>query len=404
MENIKKAALQFKEKLSKQSLKSMLKEAVSNNDTVASKSLLYKIADRTSDPADVEEILEFVWKALKSPTKEWKKVSKTLALLDTIIKVGDPRALHQLRDSILKIRVLESFSCKENGVEKADCVKQKATRICYMLSNKGILEMERNNAINQRERFVGISSRDPGSYFSSEPAYSSHESGYLAPSAYEPPATDQKPNKVDLFANTTVKRNTNTSKSAGLPKTQQPDIFSAPKPPEPASADLPDIFVNTAPQVDIFPAQKQTTEVFLQDVFKPTKNYESEQNTIDQIDLLQTDQKPLSAGGLFDNINLKKPKQTQNIFENLTLSQKPNVSATNKTDTPKASLPADLFSQPKPTQSSEPIKVKSNMATEKAPETKVDPARFEQKLFDMDELASALSTNSRTMPFNKYYY
>lgn len=403
MENIKKAALQFKEKLSKQSLKSMLKEAVSNNDTVASKSLLYKIADRTSDPADVEEILEFVWKALKSPAKEWKKVSKTLALLDTIIKVGDPRALHQLRDSILKIRVLESFSYKENGVEKADFVKQKATSICYMLSNKGILEMERNNAINQRERFVGISSRDPGSYLPSESVYSSsQESGYLAPSAYEPPATDQKPNKVDLFANTTVKRNTGTSKSAGLPKTQQPDIFSAPKAPEPASADLPDIFTNTAPQVDIFPAQKQTTEVFPQDIFKP-KNYESEQNTIDQIYLLQTDQKPLSAG-LFDNINLKKPKQTQNIFENLTLSQKPNVSDATKTETQKTSLPADLFSQPKPTQSSEPVKVKSNMVTEKAPETKVDPARFEQKLFDMDELASALSTNSRTMPFNKYYY
>ncbi|CAG9312907.1 unnamed protein product [Blepharisma stoltei] len=184
MESLKKAAVNFKDKLTKTGLERLIIESTMNDDAIPPKTTQLAIADRTISQIDIETIMRVLWENLKSPEREWKKINKTLCLIHSLLLSGSPRMVNELRDSAHKLKGFETFSYRENGViEKGGPVRDKARQISYLLANAGLLEEERENSRRNREKYVGISSDEYGRSGNSSGYSGGYSGGYSSGSS-----------------------------------------------------------------------------------------------------------------------------------------------------------------------------------------------------------------------------
>ena len=62
--------------------------------------------------------MKHLWAMFNSKPKEWKRIAKTLHVIDYLVKNGAPRVIADLKDDLYKIRQYENFSFKDqNGIE-----------------------------------------------------------------------------------------------------------------------------------------------------------------------------------------------------------------------------------------------------------------------------------------------
>lgn len=62
--------------------------------------------------------MKHLWAMLNSRPKEWKRIAKTVHVIDYLVKNGAPRCIQDIKDDLYKIRQFENFKYKEsNGVE-----------------------------------------------------------------------------------------------------------------------------------------------------------------------------------------------------------------------------------------------------------------------------------------------
>ena len=118
MEGLKRAALQFKDRITKTPLEREILEATNNDNWGVSTANLQQIAEKTFNHGESEIIMRFIWKNLKVDGKEWRKMYKTLNLVEHILKFGSSRAVEEIRDNTFKIRTLQDFSYRDEGVER----------------------------------------------------------------------------------------------------------------------------------------------------------------------------------------------------------------------------------------------------------------------------------------------
>ena len=63
-------------------------------------------------------ILKHLWGMLKSKPKEWRRISKSIHVMDYLVKNGAPRVIQDIKDDLYKVRAFQDFVFKEaNGVE-----------------------------------------------------------------------------------------------------------------------------------------------------------------------------------------------------------------------------------------------------------------------------------------------
>lgn len=60
-------------------------------------------------------IMKFIWKRLDSDNKEWRRILKTLHLIEYLTKNGAPRCVGEFRDAIFKVRSFSDFFLVEGG-------------------------------------------------------------------------------------------------------------------------------------------------------------------------------------------------------------------------------------------------------------------------------------------------
>ena len=62
--------------------------------------------------------MKFIWKRLDSDNKEWRRILKTLHLIEYLTKNGAPRCVGEFRDAIFKVRSFSDFFLVEGGQDK----------------------------------------------------------------------------------------------------------------------------------------------------------------------------------------------------------------------------------------------------------------------------------------------
>ena len=105
------------------------------------------------DSANVEKVCNFCFTKLTATPAEWRRVLKTLNVLEFICKNGSPQAVMQLKRDLYKISSLCNFNYMESGIERGNCIREKVNLICDLLSSEARLHQERAEAYEYRKKF-----------------------------------------------------------------------------------------------------------------------------------------------------------------------------------------------------------------------------------------------------------
>lgn len=70
-------------------------------------------------------------------------LSKTLVLIEYLLKNGSPRCIMEFKDELYKIRKLTDFKFSEGGEDKGASVRQRAKNIVELLNDEDKLDHER---------------------------------------------------------------------------------------------------------------------------------------------------------------------------------------------------------------------------------------------------------------------
>jgi len=136
-----------------------VKDATGDRSWGPSGTEMKEIAESTFDYESFKKIMPILWKRLNESSKHWKRVYKTLLLLDYLIRSGSQRVVEECRDNIYQIKSLQNFRFtdelqRDQGIN----VRTKSKAIVELLSDDQTLREERENARRNADKYVGISS------------------------------------------------------------------------------------------------------------------------------------------------------------------------------------------------------------------------------------------------------
>lgn len=163
MDQLKEAARQaadklkekVAEKMAKNPLEKALNEATSDVNWNASNKVLQEIADHTYSFGDFTEVMKHIWKRLSSERKNWRRILKTLSLIEYLIKNGSPRCIQEFKDEIYQIRTLQDFSHYEDGQDRGAAIREVSKRVVTLLNDEQKIDEERKKSQELRERLGG---------------------------------------------------------------------------------------------------------------------------------------------------------------------------------------------------------------------------------------------------------
>eukprot|EP00930_Biecheleria_cincta_P082834 TRINITY_DN72485_c0_g1_i1.p1 TRINITY_DN72485_c0_g1~~TRINITY_DN72485_c0_g1_i1.p1 ORF type:complete len:506 (-),score=107.07 TRINITY_DN72485_c0_g1_i1:50-1567(-) len=123
-----------------------LREATSNRKWGCSNSVLHELALDAQSYKYRQKIMARAWENLKGNQEKWRRILKTLIMLEYLLKNGSDTILAELRTEQLSIRRLTSYQCREEGVDRGSGVREKAEKIFKLLEDKELLKEEREQA------------------------------------------------------------------------------------------------------------------------------------------------------------------------------------------------------------------------------------------------------------------
>ena len=98
--------------------------------------------------------MKHLWEKTLSKPKEWKRIAKSLHVMDYLVKNGAPRVIQDLKDDMYKIRQLQDFTYKDSeGLNQGAELRDKARGLCDLLGDPSRLQYEREFAKNTRDKF-----------------------------------------------------------------------------------------------------------------------------------------------------------------------------------------------------------------------------------------------------------
>lgn len=313
MEALKRVAMAVKDRITGSEIERTLNEATSNENWGVSNTTLTKIAEASFNYDDGEAIMRHVWRTISSDPKEWRRIYKTLTLLEHLLKFGSSRCVQQAKDELFQLRLLTSFSYSDRGEERGTGIRDKSRLLVELLSDFRKLDEEREKARSAKEKYVGISSdqyrggfgadsyrSDPqrggfgaDSYsrdshrggfgsesYSSQQYNPSHHSSYTGPSkpAYDPTPTRTEPKIPEVPAPIHAPAPSKPTDLFAVPKIAPPTSSRIPAQPQAQQQDLLtlDATKQSAPKTDLFtgfevPKTQQSSVDLTADLFGPAK-------------------------------------------------------------------------------------------------------------------------------------
>ena len=125
MEFLKKGLSKVKDTMSQVDLLSKINEATANESGFANISLLNEISSRADNPEDCKFIVKSCIKLLSLKPKMWKRILRSLALIEHIIKTGSQDFVDRIKEERDSLRELYEFTYDDDGRDRGEGSKYK---------------------------------------------------------------------------------------------------------------------------------------------------------------------------------------------------------------------------------------------------------------------------------------
>lgn len=116
-ENGPECFLNRKNKLTKSSYEIDLHRATSNELNFPTQTELLDLATKTSIKENCDSALKHFFKKLQTPKEKWRKLLKTINLLEIMIVKGNRRITLELQSKIFLVQNLTSFMYREKSMD-----------------------------------------------------------------------------------------------------------------------------------------------------------------------------------------------------------------------------------------------------------------------------------------------
>ncbi|KAJ1613389.1 epsin like ENTH/VHS domain [Cryptosporidium canis] len=154
---MKKTASQIVHPLTQ--LEKWLKEATANTNWGCSSTILNEIARSMTDYHDYVLVQKCIGECLSEKPSKWRKIFKTLVLVEYLLKNGIDRFVDDIKEYIYKIRHLQDFHYSEEGRDRGAGIREKSKYILGLLNDPVQLKTERKKARDNRGKYIGINGR-----------------------------------------------------------------------------------------------------------------------------------------------------------------------------------------------------------------------------------------------------
>ena len=123
MDIIKKGISKMKDNVNKELLTKRLNEATSNELCQANIAVLNEISSRTEIREESKIVIKYCIKVLQLKPKFWKRILKTLKLIEHCLKTGSNYFFDNMKDERDRIKDLFEFSYMDDGKDKGETSK-----------------------------------------------------------------------------------------------------------------------------------------------------------------------------------------------------------------------------------------------------------------------------------------
>lgn len=137
-------------------------DATSNDNWGVANSALIELARATNDYSSYAIVMKGVWEGIADKKDKWRRIYKSLVLLEYCIKNGSDRCGEEARSELHKLRPLADFKFMEEGRDKGAGVREKSKQLVDLLTDAELLKAEKAKARESKEKYVGISSNAAG--------------------------------------------------------------------------------------------------------------------------------------------------------------------------------------------------------------------------------------------------
>lgn len=126
--------------------------------------LMAEIAQCTNSYEGFPEVMGSLWKRMLTDNKRnWRRVYKSLILLNHLIKNGSEKVVSNARDHLYDLRSLETYQfTDDNGKDQGINVRHRVKEVIELLQDDERLRRDRKLARQVKSKYGGISSNDYG--------------------------------------------------------------------------------------------------------------------------------------------------------------------------------------------------------------------------------------------------
>mmetsp|Transcript_66085 Transcript_66085/g.184038 ORF Transcript_66085/g.184038 Transcript_66085/m.184038 type:complete len:634 (-) Transcript_66085:122-2023(-) len=138
-------------------LEQNLREATSNQNWGCPTTVLFELSCAANNYHDRQKIMATIWEKLDRKPDKWRRIIKSLTLLEYLVKNGPEQVVGEVQGEQLKVRDLLGFQAKEEGQDRGAGVREKAQQIIDLVADKDLLRSEREKAHDYRVKFHSAS-------------------------------------------------------------------------------------------------------------------------------------------------------------------------------------------------------------------------------------------------------
>ncbi|ESO08160.1 hypothetical protein HELRODRAFT_75202 [Helobdella robusta] len=120
--------------------------------------IMQEIAQYTYTYEHFPEVMGMLWKRMLTENrKNWRRIYKSLRLLDYLMHNGSERVIGSTREHTYDLRMLENYTFSdEYGRDQGINVRQKVKEILSLIQNDDALREARKKAKKNKDKYVGI--------------------------------------------------------------------------------------------------------------------------------------------------------------------------------------------------------------------------------------------------------
>merc|ERR1712066_902646 len=106
------------------------------------------------------EAMGMLWKRMFQENKQnWRRVYKSLLLLDYLIKNGSERVVTSAREHVYDLRSLENYThVDQNGKDQGINIRHKVSDMLEFIQDDDRLREEKKKAKKNKDKYIGMSS------------------------------------------------------------------------------------------------------------------------------------------------------------------------------------------------------------------------------------------------------